>query len=65
LPSGGGTGATVTGLPAGLTGVFNGGTFVSGTPQLSGSFPYTITTTDLCPKNSHGNLIVTLMQQLL
>ncbi|SEA91110.1 hypothetical protein SAMN05443667_111142 [Flavobacterium gillisiae] len=47
--SGGGTGAVVTVLPAGLTGIFNSGIFtISGTPTISGSFPYTITTTGSC-----------------
>jgi hypothetical protein len=59
--SGGGTGAIVTGLPAGLTGVFNSGTFaVNGTPTESGSFPYTITTTGTCTqKTATGTIIVT------
>ncbi|TDD75178.1 immunoglobulin domain-containing protein [Flavobacterium caseinilyticum] len=59
--SGGGTGANITGLPAGLTGVFNSGTFtISGTPTASGSFPYTITTTGTCAqKTATGTLIVT------
>ena len=59
--SGGGTGATITGLPAGLTGVFNSGTFtISGTPTASGSFPYTITTTGTCAqKTATGTIIVT------
>ena len=44
-----GTGATVTGLPAGVTGSFNAGVFtISGTPTVSGSFPYTVTTTGPC-----------------
>ena len=46
---GGGTGATVAGLPAGITGVFSGGVFtVSGSPAASGMFTYTITTTGTC-----------------
>jgi len=59
--SGGGTGAGVTGLPAGISGVFNSGTFtISGTPTASGSFPYTITTTGTCAqKTATGTLIVT------
>ena len=44
--SGGGTGAGVTGLPAGMSGNFADGNFtISGTPTQSGLFPYTVTTT--------------------
>ncbi|MEJ7611661.1 MAG: hypothetical protein WKF88_10830, partial [Ferruginibacter sp.] len=46
---GGTTGATVTGLPAGVTGTFAGGTFtISGTPTVAGPFSYTVTTTGTC-----------------
>lgn len=46
---GGGSGATVTGLPAGVTGTYAGGTFtISGTPTVSGVFNYTVTTTGIC-----------------
>ncbi|MEJ7611156.1 MAG: hypothetical protein WKF88_08265, partial [Ferruginibacter sp.] len=46
---GGVTGASVTGLPAGITGTFAGGTFtISGTPTVAGSFGYTVTTTGGC-----------------
>ena len=45
----GATGATVTGLPAGVTGVWAGSVVtISGTPTLSGSFPYTVTLTGGC-----------------
>jgi hypothetical protein len=45
----GGTGAGVTGLPAGVTSNFAGGTFtISGTPTVSGTFNYTVTTTGGC-----------------
>jgi len=47
----GGTGnnATVSGLPAGLNGAYNAGVFtISGTPTVSGSFPYTVTATGTC-----------------
>ena len=51
--SGGGTGAGVTGLPAGISGNFSGGVFtISGTPTVSGSFPYTITTTGTCAQTT-------------
>ena len=43
---GGATGATVTGLPAGVTSSVVGITVtISGTPTVIGSFPYTVTTT--------------------
>ena len=44
--TGGGAGATVAGLPAGLNGTFGAGTFtISGTPTAVGSTDYTVTTT--------------------
>ncbi|OFY82870.1 MAG: hypothetical protein A3F72_01930 [Bacteroidetes bacterium RIFCSPLOWO2_12_FULL_35_15] len=47
--TGGGTGAGVTGLPAGVTGTFSGGVFtINGTPTTSGTFNYTVTTTGTC-----------------
>ncbi|MFL9483827.1 beta strand repeat-containing protein, partial [Chitinophagaceae bacterium LWZ2-11] len=40
-----GTSASVTGLPTGVTGIYNAGVFtISGTPTVSGTFNYTITT---------------------
>lgn len=55
--SGGGNAATVTGLPAGVTGVYNAGVFtISGIPTLPGTtsvtYNYTITATGLCLPNS-------------
>ncbi len=48
---GGGTGATVTGLPTGLTTGFSGGTFtISGSPTQSGTFNYTVTASGPCVK---------------
>ncbi|MEJ7610393.1 MAG: M36 family metallopeptidase [Ferruginibacter sp.] len=45
----GATGATVTGLPAGVTGTYAGGVFtISGTPAVSGVFNYTVSTTGGC-----------------
>ncbi|WP_281238256.1 T9SS type B sorting domain-containing protein [Flavobacterium praedii] len=42
-------GATVTGLPAGITGTFVSGIFtISGTPTLPGTFNYRVTTTGGC-----------------
>jgi gliding motility-associated-like protein len=56
----GGTGATVTGLPAGVTGIFAGGTFsITGTPTVAGTFNYTVTTTGGCSSaNLSGTIIV-------
>jgi len=46
---GGGTGAGVTGLPAGVTGAYLSGVFtISGTPTETGTFNYTVTTTGTC-----------------
>ena len=40
------TGATVTGLPTGVSGIYNAGTeTISGTPTTSGNYTYTLTTT--------------------
>ncbi|MFN6946786.1 MAG: beta strand repeat-containing protein, partial [Cytophagaceae bacterium] len=44
------TGATFTGLPAGVTGSWAGDVAtISGTPTASGTFNYTVTTTGGCP----------------
>lgn len=58
--SGGGTGATITGLPAGVTGTYSGGVFtVLGTPTVTGTFNYTITTTGICiQKTATGSITV-------
>jgi gliding motility-associated-like protein len=45
----GATGATVTGLPSGVTGSWSANVFtISGTPAVSGTFNYTVTTTGGC-----------------
>ena len=57
-----GGGATITGLPSGVTGVYNSGLFIiSGTPTASGTFNYTITTSGaLCtPATATGSITVT------
>lgn len=47
--TGGGTGAGATGLPTGVTGAFSGGVFtISGTPTVSGTHNYTVTTVGAC-----------------
>jgi hypothetical protein len=45
----GATGATFSGLPAGVTGTFSGGNItISGTPTVTGTFNYTVTLTGGC-----------------
>ncbi len=58
---GGGTGAGVTGLPAGVNGNYNAGVFtISGTPTVSGTFNYTVTTTGTCTQaTANGSITVT------
>lgn len=57
---GGGTGAGVTGLPAGITGVYSAGVFtISGIPIATGTFSYTLTTTGTCTQaTATGTIIV-------
>jgi len=54
------TGATVSGLPSGVTGSYAGGTFtISGTPTVSGNFTYTVTTTGTtCVSTATGTITV-------
>ncbi len=53
-----GTGANVTGLPAGVSGNYVAGVFtISGTPSVSGTFPFTVTTTGLCVQQSLSGTI--------
>lgn len=58
--AGGGTGATVTGLPTGVTGVYASGVFtISGSPTVAGTFNYTVNTTGTCIQASAtGSIIV-------
>lgn len=62
-----GTGGTVTGLPAGLTGTFAGGIItITGTPTVSGTFNYSVSTTGPCIKPSAtGTITVTADATLL
>ncbi|MCF8415481.1 MAG: gliding motility-associated C-terminal domain-containing protein [Crocinitomicaceae bacterium] len=57
----GATGATFSGLPAGVTGVWAGNVAtISGTPTVSGTFNYTVTTTGGCPPaTTTGTITVT------
>jgi subtilisin-like proprotein convertase family protein len=53
-----GTGATVSGLPSGISGSFSSGLFViSGTPTVPGSFNYTVTTSGTCAANTANGTI--------
>ncbi|MCW3090662.1 MAG: hypothetical protein JWP81_1731, partial [Ferruginibacter sp.] len=55
---GGGTGATVSGLPTGVSGSYSGGVYtISGTPSVSGTFNYTVSTTGTCAQTSTGGTI--------
>jgi gliding motility-associated-like protein len=57
----GATGATFTGLPAGVTGTWSGNTVtISGTPTAAGTYNYTVTTTGGCPPaTATGTITVT------
>ncbi len=56
---GGGSGATVSGLPAGVTGSFAGGVFtIGGSPSASGLFTYIVQTTGTCVQTSATGTIL-------
>ncbi|AMP99194.1 hypothetical protein AY601_2300 [Pedobacter cryoconitis] len=54
------TGATTSALPAGLNGTYNPDTkelIITGTPSISGTFPYTVTTTGGCASVTLSGII--------
>lgn len=56
-----GSGASVSGLPDGITSAYNSGTVtISGTPNVAGTFNYTVTTTgsNCIPATAIGSMIV-------
>ena len=57
----GATGATISGLPNGVSGFWAANVFtISGTPNVSGSFPYTVTLTGGCGNvTTSGTITVT------
>ena len=57
---GSGTGASVTGLPAGITGAYSSGVFtISGSASEAGTFGYMVTTTGSCSSvSAYGTLII-------
>ncbi|SHO63662.1 hypothetical protein SAMN04488108_2836, partial [Algoriphagus zhangzhouensis] len=60
----GATGATFSGLPAGISGNYSSGNVtISGSPSVSGTFNYTITPTGSCTSNViNGTITVTANQ---
>ncbi len=57
--SGGGTGAIVSGLPAGITGGFSGSTFtIKDSSVVVGNYTYTITTTGTCVQTTAVGTII-------
>ncbi len=51
--TGGATDATATGLPAGLSNVYAGGVFIiTGTPSVTGTYNYVVTTTGTCTQTT-------------
>jgi gliding motility-associated-like protein len=55
---GGGTGATISGLPTGVTSSYNAGVLtISGTPTTIGTSNYTITTTGTCVQTTANGTI--------
>ncbi|NHM08382.1 hypothetical protein G4D82_14250, partial [Flavobacterium sp. CYK-4] len=56
--SNGATGATVIGLPAGITGVYAGGVFtISGSSSIIGTYPFVVTTVGGCGSDTQNGSI--------
>jgi subtilisin-like proprotein convertase family protein len=65
LATTGATGATFSGLPAGVTGTWAGNVAtISGTPTASGTFNYTVTTTGGCPPAATTTGTITVTPQI-
>lgn len=63
--SGNATGASVTGLPAGVNGVFSGSVLtISGTPTVSGTFSYSVSALGGCPSAILGGTITVNRQTI-
>lgn len=60
------TGATAVGLPAGVSGVYKPDTFIiSGSPNVSGTFNYTVNTIGNCtPASATGTITVQPLQTI-
>ncbi|KAB1156498.1 choice-of-anchor D domain-containing protein, partial [Flavobacterium luteum] len=67
LATSGATGATFSGLPAGVTGTWASNVVtISGTPTASGTFNYTVTTTGGCtPATTTGTITVTPLNTIV
>ena len=62
---GGGTGAIVSGLPTGLTATLSGNIYtIAGTPSVTGTFNYTVTTTGTCAQTLASGTIAVLSQKI-
>lgn len=58
------TGASVSGLPTGVTGSYSTGVLtISGTPSVAGSFSYTVTTSGSCSPAATASGTITVNQQ--
>jgi len=58
------TGASVSGLPAGVTGSYSAGVLtISGAPSAAGSFSYTVTTSGSCSPAATASGTITVNQQ--
>ncbi len=64
--NGGGTGATISGLPTGVTGSFNAGIYtITGTPSETGIFTYMINTTGTCQQLADTGIITIIPDAII